>query len=372
MRIQVFAAAVVAIVGTCASEPLAQETEDQIPQTGSGQTQSVEADLIGATHEIAALRELLRAWADRPDWPQDLRPAQTFSERLDGNPCPAISSRLALFRSRFGMDFRDAPGWSDVSGLAKEVYDRLVAEYPAPEPAEIPFAHTWLQPGWLTVRALLLDIAGDSEAARSLLFGDVTRFWDGGNPMDHSQDLFYLSGARAGFEDRRGNSNAALLWYHDAFYNCERDDVAEVFGRTRPARDLLLARYAILLADAGELEAAASIVRVLDADQPEPFGRSVVRSILGERLAGAAESEVFTVLNPPIAISRNWSATEAWAFIEGDRDDPTTWRVLACGVPRWPERKTGRYMPDYRTDYVIVEPTDPRVAHINWPSLGGQ
>jgi len=324
-------------------------------------------DAVAAGRELAELGSLLEAWVSRPDWPLDLpsRDRHPLSEVLDGDPCPAISARLALFSTRFKGDFRAAPGWVDFSALATRVHARLVAEYPAPAPGPLEIGTPWISPAWLGVRALLLDSAGCSDDARELLFGDVQRSWDGCCVPDLSEDLYYLACARAQWLDRAGDSAGALRWYHEAFFRCEQDDLAQMFGRDRVARDLVLARYAILLADNHEPDAAASVLKVLEARDSGSLGLAVAASVLGHPTQASVASEVHV-----FAINLGASVFEdepghVNAIVVGDVRDLTTWRVLACELARWPDRMRARRMrPDCGADLDVVDPDDPRVASL--------
>lgn len=343
MRLQVILMAAVGLAGGCADKAHAQEPEAPLALATSGLAQSAIADPVGAEREIAELQAMLKDWIDRPDWPHlpdKQGQGDGHSENLTGDPCPAISSRLALFQTRFAMGFRDVPVWAEFAELARHASDRLIAEYPAPEPNATAFGAAWIAPGWVAVRALLLDVAGETNDAKELLFGELDRYWDGCCYPCLSQDLFYVSRARAEYLDRAGDNEGALRWMHEAYYRCYQDDFADMFGRARPARDIFLARYAILLADAGESEAAAGIVKVLEADGAESLGLSVTRSKLGTSLSGVSGSSVFVNVTP-VSRPPEWERPEAWAYIVGDPSDDSTWRVLAYAVHRFPRGGLG-------------------------------
>ncbi|HEX5010887.1 MAG TPA: hypothetical protein VFY71_10840 [Planctomycetota bacterium] len=325
-----------------------------------------------AQHELADLRELLFQWVSRSDWPAGIGVAKDhhpLSEALDADPCPEISSRLALFRVRYGMNFRDVPGWDDFAAFAGRTYDRLVEEYCPPAPGSSRYGYRWCAPAWTSVRALLLDIAGRSDQARTVLFGDSERAWDGCCMSDLSEDLFYLARARADQLDRAGDSAGALRWLHEAYYRWGQDTWADLFGRPRIASDLVLARYAILLADSSELEAAHAVYRMLEA-KGDSLGLSVARTVLGDRLSRAVTSTK-SVFGVPIPVTGDEVLAGSTAFVVGDVRDAPTWRVLACSIPKFPERKaTNRMAPDCDTDLDVVSPTDPRAVAIVRSCLG--
>ncbi len=323
----------------------------------------------GSAREIAELHSMLSRWVDRPDWPRIASPwsnEDTASAALERDPCPVISARLALFASRYGLEYHDAPGWGALAQLAQHVLDRLVEEYPAPDPVTLRFGDEWVGARWISARALLLDMAGRRVEAQTLLFGDVDRYWDGCCMADLSEALFYLARARAELLDRTGDRQGALRWYHAAWFYCEFDPLAHEFGRPRLGADLTRVRYAWLLADAGELEAAADILGgagVWDLPGPDTLGMSIAREALRSRLASSFADDVslFTISLKDYRLG-GWDGDDM-AFAVGDTQDPATWRVLACSVPRFPERRTlSRLLPDCEADFEIVEPDDPRVA----------
>lgn len=321
------------------------------------------ADVAGGFQELGELRLLLESWSHQPDWPhmKAYIQAHPLSISLESDPTPEISSRLALFRTRFGCDFRDCPGWREISREAALTYERLRHEYPEPEPGSTRFGDEWLGPAWVGVRALLLDIAGRSDEARTLLFGDGERYWPGCCPYCLSESVFYVARARAEFLDRAGDPAGALQWLHEACYECDADEMGGVFGRPRPASDLVKARYAILLADAGELAAAAGEVDALEKQQPGSLGLSVARAALADRLP---ETSTVTVFAVPLydGTDGDWSGA-GMAFIAGAARDAMTWHLLAVRLPKHPEKKLdSRLAPDCGSDLVLLAPTDARVS----------
>jgi len=361
--------------------------------------QTLSPDDAGGRAELAALSSLLSAWAEQPDWPHVDRPehAAGLSVLLDGDPTPAISTRLALFRTRFGLGFRECPGWPEFAALAGRIHARLVVEYPQPqdpaqrdsaqrdpehpgseqpdaqhpaprEPAERvqpapALSDSWNAPGWLGVRALLLDISGQSDEARHLLFGDgVARYWPGCCPYCSSESLFHLARSRAELLDRHGDQAGALRWLHEAYFQCEADQEAEMFGRPRVASDLMKARYALLLAEAGEFAAAAGVVSALAASDSGSLGLQVAQTALADRLQAAAPSDV-RVFGLQLSDGAEGLCFGAgMAFVVGDEHDAADWRLVACRLPKYPERRlSNRHQPDHGTDLEIVAPTDPRV-----------
>ena len=378
----------------------------------SGVAQDVFGPLVASDvrspgqRELAQLGELLVTWTERAGWPHvsggdDLHP---MSNRSLGDPCPEIAARLALFETRFGECPQEVEGWGSLASLAERVHGRLLVEYPAPAAAPgnfrepwytwsgprwlavraLPAAapgnfrepwYTWSGPSWLAVRALLLDIAGRRDEARELLLGDVERYWDGCCWPDLTEDLYVLACARAEFLDRAGDGDGALLWYHEAFFACEADELADMFGRTRVAADLVLARYAMLLAAAHERAAALTVVAHLERERPGSLGLALVGDVSHDtRVAPRftlAESEQLapSAAGGTTLFSLDLAETEPrwrWlgrAFVVGVEADPRTWRLIAGTVERFPERKAGnRYAPDCRTDLAVVSPDDPRIA----------
>jgi hypothetical protein len=170
------------------------------------------------------------------------------------------------------------------------------------------------------------------------------------------EDLFYLTRARAEFLDRAGESAAALRWYHEAYHRCEGGD--DLF-RSCQARDLLLARYAILLNDAGEAQAAASVVRVLGKDSGS-LGLSIARRALGTEPDLESRVTVFVLsLYDGVGNDTYGSAT---AFVVGDPQSATTWHLIAVSLPRYPDRSLGRRLaPDCGEDLEVVGADDARV-----------
>ncbi len=361
---RVLSVALHGVLGACMSGTSAA----QVAAVGSSGAEwivpSAAVDAVGGNREIAELSSLLQTWATRPDWPHLGPPkgASPFSVALDGDPTPAISSRLALFRTRFMIDAQECSGWSEFSASAARICDRLVAEYPAPAPGTSDIGEPWIAPAWIAVRALLLDVSGRHDEAHLLLFGDVERSWDGCCPADLSEDLFYLARARAEHLDRAGDARGALRWLHVAYFYCEYDKLADLFGRTRVASDLLMARYAILLTVAGEPDAAASVVRTLEARGRDSMGLAVERSALGERLSGVSKPAV-TVFGIPLRDGTDGDYHGAGtAFVIGDPDVATTWKFVACSLPKFPDRKLkARIAPDCRTDLDVLDPSDARV-----------
>jgi hypothetical protein len=347
--------------------PFAASAQQALPKPERARTAP---DLASGNSELAALREMLEDWAARPGWPRfkdaQLAGAQQrcpLSEAIEGDPCPEISTRLALFPARFGLSYRECPGWSALSESAARTYDDLTRRFPAHEPylGLERFADTWFKPAWTAVKALLLDISGRGDEARTVLFGASQRIWDGCCWPDLSEDLFYLTRARAEILDRAGETAAALRWYHEAYYRCFGDDMSELFGRPRPASDLLVARYAILLNEAGESAVAANILRKLDAN-PRSLALTVTRAVLGDEPLVAAESQV-TVFAIPL---RDGSCSDTYgagtAFVIGNRDSPSTWRLAAVSLPDHPERSAGnRISPNCGEDLVVMDSSDARV-----------
>ena len=319
-------------------------------------------DVDGGRRELAELQALLVRWTKRADWPQLKRDeGNPFSVALPGDPTPEISSRLVFFSTRFGLSPRQCPGWNDLARVAAEIYETQLKWHPyldvAPDLGE-----SWFEPGWIAARALLLDIAGRSDESKLLLFGDSRRTWPGCCPPCESESLFYIARARAEFLDRAGDSQGALLWLHEAWYENSADELAELFGRARDTKALLVGRYAILLAESGETKVAAGILHGLERHAADSLGLSLARATLGDRLAVTATSGV-TVRGVPLCDGSNGDSFGAgMAFIAGDPDVPDTWRLLACRLPKHPERSLGnRIAPDYSADLVVLMPDDPRV-----------
>lgn len=358
--------------------------------SGAPAVRAAGGDEAAARAELFELRTLLDTWVAHIAWPHVGGRAdnQTLVDVLDGDPTPAISARLALFPGRFGLDPHECDGWSELSSAAGSIHGRLLAALRAQGPAMPHFSDVWLAPQWVAARALLLEVSGRGDAARTLLLGDAERTWRGCCPYDLSEDLYWLTRARAEYLDRAGEAAAALRWYHEAFFWCEADEFAEDFGRPRVASDLALARYAALLAEAGELDAAAHVVRTLGPPDDEPLwlpeeasligieelfaverapdddlqGLSVVRSLLGDQLSSAADPAVSIFSVPLHDGSDAGSFGAGMAHLVGDADDLASWRVLAVRLPRFPERQhERRWMPDCGTDLIVVDPTDPRV-----------
>ena len=113
------------------------------------------------------------------------------------------------------MTWSEAPGSEYLGCEAGRILDLLVATYPSPGPDASYFGHPWTAPGWTTARALLLELSGRAEEARSLLFGDEQRYWDGCCFFDLDESLYYLTKARADSLARTGDSAGALRWLHE-------------------------------------------------------------------------------------------------------------------------------------------------------------
>ena len=320
-------------------------------------------DVDGGRVELAELQGLLRLWTQRADWPE-LKPGEDMhpmSVSVPGDPTPEISSRLASFSSQFGLQPRECPGWMELSNAATEVYEVIVGQHPfldvAPKPGE-----RWFEPGWISVRALLLDISGHSDEANALLFGESRRTWPGCCPPCLSESLFFIARARSEFLDRAGDAKGALLWLHEAWYQNTADELAGLFGRLRDVKGLMGGRYAVLLAESGEGGAAGGVLRLLEGHAEASLGLSIARATLGDRTPATAASEeiVFAV---PLHddTSYPWS-TPGMAYVSGNRGNPNSWQLLACRLPRHPERHlANRSRPDYAEDLVVLEPDDPRV-----------
>jgi hypothetical protein len=322
-----------------------------------------EPDMDGGRAELAELQGLLRQWTQRADWPQ-LKHREgvcPLSVSVAGDPTPEISSRLACFSTRFGVRPRECPGWEELSRVAAEVYTAAVAAHAKPDDWAVP-GENWFEPGWVSARALLLDITGHGDEASTLLFGESPRIWAGCCPACLSESLFDIARARAEFLDRAGDAQGALLWLHEAWYENGADELAELFGRPRDVKGLLSGRYAVLLAESGDIEAAAGIVRWLESHAACALGSSIARATLGDHLPESPGSRA-TVFAVPLCDGSSGDYYGAgMAFIAGDPDVPDTWRLLACRLPKHPERSLGnRIAPDYSADLVVLMPDDPRV-----------
>ncbi|MCB9896430.1 MAG: hypothetical protein H6825_00365 [Planctomycetes bacterium] len=345
-----------------------------VARAGDGEVSAVRpgADLAAASAELEELTAMLDAWTSRDGWPFFERDSLLAYAVLPDDPCPAISSRLALFATRFGVSYRDMPGFDVLAALAVGIEARLLAaRSEAGAGEESALDESWCYPGWLGVRALLLELSGRIDDAHALLFGDGPRWWTCCCPYHEWEGLFAVTRARADFLDRTGEREQALLWAHATYFYHAIDLIGPEMGHPRAALDLFLARYAELLADAGETDAARRVVAELRRDHAGSLGLAIASPpppwpgppFLVERDVALVDDPSGPAILG-IDLRKSGSGPHGWngtALLAGKEDDGAHWRLLGGIVSTDPENEQGWDGPCY-ADYVVVGPDDPRVA----------
>lgn len=317
-----------------------------------------------AAAELVELHSMLEHWAESPGWPHHEAPqgSHVLSAVIAGDPCPELSVRLAGFAKKFGQPYAECSAWPELAALADRVHERLIREFPAPGSDALPVGSAWISPGWLGVRALLLELSGRTGAARQLLFGDGQRSWSGCCLPCLSEDLFYLSRSRAEFLDRSGESEAASLWYLEALHWCVADDLATMFDRPRLGADLAMGRLMDLLAKQGDHEASSAVWRTL-ARADAKAAETSQEQHLAPAGVGALQLDSGPTLFAISLDEADGPFPERTALVLGDIAYPLGWRVLAARVPLSSSPTLGRrHPPRCDVDFELLAPGDARVG----------
>lgn len=324
-----------------------------------------------AAQELADLEFLLRRWGVTPDWPFVGRPedGHPLGDSVRGNPCPEISWRLACFEQAFGCRAAGLPEWGTLQATARDLLERLdVVDRPAP--GEHSHWHRWTAPGWLGIRALLHELAGDVAAAEALLFGPGERCWRTCCGSCLAESLYHLCRQRAELRDRCGDRAAAERWYLAALHWADVDPFGPAFGRDLSGTQRVVARLLALLRSRGDAEAADAVLgfAVRAEARAGAYGLETPWLPDDEAPATSAGPELRIVerfLGEPLdpwwePPAERWALRNqvaAYLLVDEVR---RTWRVLACRVPRTPAAFEGKeFLPNCLGDLDMLAGDDP-------------
>lgn len=323
-----------------------------------------------ARAELARWNAKLVAFTEEYEWPATVwadshseLEAEDYAEAVARNPLAELAGHLVLFESRFGVDPEELPGWEALVTTLGRMRARLATEEPR------------RGGGWLLARAMLHELTGSHAEAQRLLFGDAPRSHRIGSWMHASESLYWLSTARAVTLDLAGDTERALLWYHDAWHWLQEDRIASVFGYHRVAGDLFGARWVELLAAAGEWDAAESVIWVLKETHADSHGLAIAKQFVARRPAGergAARRLMGVAVPLSEAVNFQYGhwvggdPSQGYAFVVGVPEVRETWEALAFRVAWLPEPEGSPIAShrSYEGEYTVLGASDPRAEAI--------
>jgi hypothetical protein len=286
----------------------------------------------------AELRQLCRMLSAQSD----------LKDSSFGFTCEEVSARLALFSWRFGRQPQETGGWGTLAETARALLARIERDVQRPV-ADIALPDGWFGPPWSLPRALLLDVGGRPDEARTLLFEPdriLRRHCCG---MHVTCDEGMLALARSEHAQRHADAARALLHVQQAILFRESWQGFE----DAPGRAALNdARLGILLLEAGREADAVTVFESLLSARPEGIGAAIAEAELGRRGVPPTERRGRMEL---VRLDRDddWHFRPG-ALLLGREGEPDSWRVLALRL--WP--RDGEQVNRDASPWVAGDPVD--------------